>query len=872
MKKPLKLLTLLFLLITSITFLQATTTTENFSRDYCRDVTVLGGTHSITVGGVYAPWHRILYRKDGSYTYYDVCNDNCGNPQTISDLAAGLYIVRIEQSGGGSKNYCVKEIAARVTRKSPDYCKDVSVEGGVETITVSGVNAPWHRIQYRKDGSSTYSDICNDNCSDPQTLTGVPAGLYIIKIQQSSGGDKDYCEKEIAVNVKSRARDYCKNVSAVGGIEEIVVSGVHAPWNRIQYRKDGYYDYYDICNDNCANPQGVSGIAAGTYIVRIEQSGGGDKDYCVKEIAVHVKRKAIDFCKNVSAVGGVEEIVVSGVHAPWNRIQYRRDGSYDYYDICNDNCANPQGASGIAAGTYIVRIEQSGGGDKNYCVKEITVIVKRKAIDFCKNVSAVGGVEEIVVSGVHAPWNRIQYRRDGSYDYYDICNDNCANPQGVSGIAAGTYIVRIEQSGGGDKDYCVKEITVHAKRKAIDYCKNVSAVGGVEEIVVSGVHAPWNRIQYRRDGSYDYYDICNDNCANPQGVSGIAAGTYIVRIEQSGGGDKDYCVKEIAVIVTKKAKDYCKNVSVLGGVEKITIKGVHAPWNRITYRKDGYSDYYDVCDDFCGNPEMISGLAAGKYIVKIEQSSGYDDYCVKEIAAIVTKKGVDYCGGVTIAAHKGKITISGIHAPWNRVLLNGPSTNYKTVTVCNDNCYDPYYSQLVISHLIGGHYTVIVEQSSGGNYDYCKVEETHYVKKYQYGKMIGEDATDIAANLYNPAKQLTHEVINDISLTDQDLVVTDLIADNADLKANHNLDSKAIILFPNPAQSELNVTVASYAGQQADLVVVNQVGAVVEMMTIEALPESPLNIDVSAYTNGLYFLRIQVAGSDYITKKFMVRK
>ena len=699
MKKPLRLMTLLFLLMTSIGFLYSTTPTENFSRDYCKDVTVLGGTHSITVGGVYAPWHRILYRKDNSQTYYDVCNDNCGNPQTISNLSAGLYIVRIEQSSGGSKNYCVKEIAARVTKKAPDYCKDISVTGGIEKITVSGVNAPWHRIQYRKDGSSIYYTICDDNCNDPQTLTGISAGSYIVKIEQSSGGGKDFCSKEIAVHVKGKAKDYCKGVSAVGGVEEIIVTGVKAPWNRIQYRKDGYYDYYSICNDNCANPQGASGIAAGKYIVRIEQSDGGDKNYCVKEIAVHVKGKAKD------------------------------------------------------------------------------------------------------------------------------------------------------------------------------YCKNVSAVGGVEEITVSGVHAPWNRIQYRKDGKYDYYDICNDNCANPQGASGIAAGRYIVRIEQSGGGHKDYCVKEIVVIVTKKAIDYCKNISVLGGVEKITVSGVHAPWNRIQYRAEGSAHYKDVCDDFCGNPEVISGLKAGRYIVKIEQSSGHDNYCVKEIAAIVTKKGVDYCSGVSIIAYTGQIEITGIHAPWNRVLLNGPSTHYKTVAVCNDNCYDPRYPVLVISNLKRGNYTVIVEQSSGGDRDYCKVEEIHFVKKHRHGKVIADNNTDMSANLYNPTQQLTQEVANTLNLTDQEFTKsTELISDNADLNVNHNLDNEAITLFPNPAQSELNITLSNYVGQQADLVVMNQVGAIVDRRTIAALPDSPLNINVSTYTNGLYFLRVQVAGGEFVTKKFMVQK
>ena len=486
-----------------------------------------------------------------------------------------------------------------------------------------------------------------------------------------------------------------------------------------------------------------------------------------------------DYCKDVTVIGGTNSITVGGVNAPWHRILFRRDNGSTYYDVCNDNCSDPQIISNLEAGLYIVRIEQSSGGSNDFCAKNIAAIVTDEAIDFCSDISVTGGVEEITVTGVRAPWSRIQYRLEGSDQFNDICSDNCANPQGVSGIAAGRYIVRIEQSSGGDVDYCVREIAAIVTRRAIDFCSDVLVTGGVEEITITGVRAPWNRIQYRLEGSDQFNDICNDNCANPQGVSGLAAGRYIVRIEQSSGGDVDYCVREIAAIVTSRAVDFCRDVSVIGGVEEITVTGVHAPWNRIQYRLEGSDQFNDACNDFCDNPEVISGLAAGRYIVKIEQSSGFDNYCVREIAAIVGAK----------------------------------------------------------SH-----------------------------------RTIGEEATDITANLYNSAIELTEAAANSLNYTDKNFIETEVAANNINLDAKHNLASKAITLFPNPAISELNISVNTYGGQQANLVIVNQIGAVVDRRTIEALPENPLNIDVSSYANGLYFLRIQVADSDFITKRFVVRK
>jgi len=493
--------------------------------------------------------------------------------------------------------------------------------------------------------------------------------------------------------------------------------------------------------------------------------------------------------------------------------------------------------------------------------------------DYCKDVTVKTGERFLQVTGLSAPWSSVQYRKDGSSRYSYMCKDNCGTTHGVSGILPGTYHVKIVQSDNDGKNRCVKEFTVQVKSKK-DFCTDVRAVGGEGEISVTGVHAPWSRIQYRNYGSSHYQNMCDDNCGNPQKVSGIMAGRYIVKIEQSAGGNKQYCVKEIVIQVKVKPIDFCEDVSAVGGEGKITISGIKAPWQRVTYRKEGSYYSIDVCADDCGNPEVIKNVPAGKYIVKVELSSRHKNYCMKRISVTVTKKKVDFCKDVKIAAHPGKIIITGIHAPANRVLIKGPSTNYKLKTMCHNNCFHTPHSQLAIKNLKGGDYIIIVEQSSGGQTDYCKVEQQHHVQKLHHGKVIGEQDNNITANLYNPTNQLTQEVANTLSLTGQDFTeeVTELISDNSDLAANHNLDKEAITLFPNPAQNELSVSVNAYAGQQADLVVVNQVGAVVEMMRIEALPESPLSINVSAYTNGLYFLRVQVAGSDFITKKFVVRK
>ena len=42
----------------------------------------------------------------------------------------------------------------------------------------------------------------------------------------------------------------------------------------------------------------------------------------------------------------------------------------------------------------------------------------------------------------------------------------------------------------------------------IDYCSNVFVNGGVGELTITGVNAPWTSIQYRLEGGDTYTDIC----------------------------------------------------------------------------------------------------------------------------------------------------------------------------------------------------------------------------------------------------------------------------------------------------------------------------------------------------------------------------
>jgi len=70
------------------------------------------------------------------------------------------------------------------------------------------------------------------------------------------------------------------------------------------------------------------------------------------------------------------------------------------------------------------------------------------------------------------------------------------------------------------------------------------------------------------------------------------------------------------------------------------------------------------------------------------------------------------CDGVSVAVSGNVITVSGLNAAQNTVQYLGESTNFQTVTACENDCS----STVEIRNLTPGHYEIKVQQSGGG---YC---------------------------------------------------------------------------------------------------------------------------------------------------------
>jgi len=518
--------------------------------------------------------------------------------------------------------------------------------------------------------------------------------------------------------------------------------------------------------------------------------------------------------------------------------------------------------------SYLIRVNQSDGAS-NSCTVDIPVVVAAPRIDFCAGVTASGGVEMISVSGVTAPWRSVQYRPSYSSSFTTLCTENCGNPLTITGVPAGSYVIKVEQSDGAN-NFCTVDIAVTVTAPQVNFCANVSAAGGVQTITVNGVNAPWTSIKYRYANGSIFTPLCAENCFDPITFTGIQPGSYVLKIEQSDGTN-NYCTVDIPVTVAAPRIDYCAGVAASGGVNKIAISGVTAPWRSIQYRFANGSVYTPICDENCGNPLSLTGVPAGQYVVKVNQSDGGGaNSCTVEIPVTVASPAVaSYCSDVAITPGANKITVMGVNAPWHRVLISGPSTNNKLWTACNENCAGATGNGIVIKNLLPGHYKVVTEES-GSAHGACQTETTVYVSG---GLLTDQIAGSRSAAPASPMLPIASE--KDIELAEASPNTTTQTIDFNTLiphTEKPTLDLTAISLFPNPAQNELHINLQNFAGKNATLLIINQVGAVVENLTIKELTAAPVKVDLSKQPNGLYFMRASIDGSETVTKKFMITK
>ncbi len=86
------------------------------------------------------------------------------------------------------------------------------------------------------------------------------------------------------------------------------------------------------------------------------------------------------------------------------------------------------------------------------------------------------------------------------------------------------------------------------------------------------------------------------------------------------------------------------------------------------------------------------------------------------------------------------------------------------------------------------------------------------------------------------------------------------------------VDPSSVKIYPIPAYDDVNINLTGHEGRPARISVYNQLGQLQEIVDLEAIPASPLQLSLENYQNGTFYMNIEVENAAMITKKFIVSK
>ena len=380
-------------------------------------------------------------------------------------------------------------------------CSGLTFSGGSGQITVGGFTAGAAGLIEYIGANTGWSNVlhCTGNCTNPAVISGLAAGTYTVKVnmQLSSGG---FCYREENVTVTSGG----------GGCTDNDNDGVCANTD---------------CNDNDANlttvgadcddgnPNTIGDVVQSNCTCSgTSSSGNGD-------------------CSGLTFSGGSGQITVGGFTAGAAGLIEYIGANTGWSNVlhCTGNCTNPAIISGLAAGTYTVKVNMqlSSGG---FCYREENVTVT----------SSGGGCTDNDNDGVCANTD---------------CNDNDAN---LTTVGADCDDGNPNTIGDVVQSNCTCSGTSSSGNGD---CSGLTFSGGSGQITVGGFTAGAAGIIEYIGANTGWSNVlhCTGNCTNPAIISGLAAGTYTVKVNMqlSSGG---FCYRQEDVTVSSSSRIAPSNV------------------------------------------------------------------------------------------------------------------------------------------------------------------------------------------------------------------------------------------------------------------------------------------------------------------------
>ncbi len=84
------------------------------------------------------------------------------------------------------------------------------------------------------------------------------------------------------------------------------------------------------------------------------------------------------------------------------------------------------------------------------------------------------------------------------------------------------------------------------------------------------------------------------------------------------------------------------------------------------------------------------------------------------------------------------------------------------------------------------------------------------------------------------------------------------------------IDFSKIVVFPNPSNDKIHISLKSFTGKEGDIEIYNSLGQLQYNQHCPSIPLFPVGVDVSKYVPGIYTISVKVENHKRIVKQFVV--
>jgi hypothetical protein len=500
--------------------------------------------------------------------------------------------------------------------------------------------------------------------------------------------------------------------------------------------------------------------------------------------------------------------------------------------------------SDLNAGSYPITITDEVG-----CQLTDTIIVGNNTSGFT---AAASVTSEYCQNGDGS----IDLTISGGISPYTFSWNTGATTEDLSGLSAGIYTVTVSDDAGCmfTEMYQVIDSTGGFQIDNAVVTDELCSDGeGALDITIVGGQSP--------------YTIAWDNGATTEDISGLSAGVYALNITDNGG---------CALIDTFTVLNINSGVAISNSV--ITDEQCGQANGAIDITVTGGNMPYTFDWDNGATSEDLSGLTAGQYIVVVTDDAGcsvtdtfnlinntnglvittftiIDEACDNEDGSI----------DITVAGGTQPYTFAWNTGATSEDLIGIGADNYE-VTVTDDAGCEFIQSFTVIT---GGLFidvtdTIIGDASCPTCTDgYIDITTPVAGEPYTYSWNTGATSQDIT---FLTPGTYTVTITNSFGcITTETYVVKDVTGLN-------DLSAFELLVFPNPSQGIFEVQFAHAGTNNLHLKVTDATGRIVRDLGKLQNDEGTLQLDLTQYQSGMYFLQIESSTRTIHVERLIVKR